>query len=265
MLPYRESLEDQLEQSPLSVKINRRAAPGRMAEDHWHPCQELLFVFCGEAMQRAGSAEFTLHAGDTLLIAPGAVHGTFAVGGECSISVALFLPVRPLPTIFLPAGVCQELPALFARLQKEAAQHSPGSAFLMQGLVWQALGLLERFGRRLTGEPDETERSVEPLRRLEEYLRRSVSRPLSLREAAAFAGYTPAYFSRFFSRRMGVPFKAYMDRLRMEAACSMLADGMTVSETALSLSYETPSSFCRAFKRLTGKTPSQYQTEDKKR
>ena len=59
-------------------------------------------------------------------------------------------------------------------------------------------------------------------------------------------------------------FKAYTDKLKIQAARAMLADGMLISETSYALGYDTPSSFCRAFKRLTGQTPSDYQAEGQK-
>lgn len=72
MLPYREHTEEQLEEAPLLAFINHRSSPGEMAAQHWHPSAELLFVFGGEALQHLNGESFSLHPGDTLLIAPGA-------------------------------------------------------------------------------------------------------------------------------------------------------------------------------------------------
>ena len=62
MLPYRENLDDRLEAFPLLVSVNYRRTAGQMAAEHWHPCQELLYVFDGEAEQIVGNNRFAFHA-----------------------------------------------------------------------------------------------------------------------------------------------------------------------------------------------------------
>ena len=261
MLPYRERLEERLSSTVPFVSVNYRRTAGEMAASHWHPCYELLFVFGGEAMQEVDGRKFPLRAGDTLLITSGAVHATSATEEDCYIGVMAFLHPRPLPTIRLAAGGCPEMERIFSRIQEECTLRRPGSEAIVQGLLLQALGLLERHGSPLA-EPAPGPGNGEG-RRIEEYLRANLSRGLTLRSVADFAGYSPAYLSRRFSDMMGMPFKQYVDRMKLQAARGLLADGFTAGETALALGYETPSSFCRAFKRLTGQTPSEYQAAQK--
>lgn len=261
MLPYRERLEDRLSGASPFVAVNYRRTAGQMAASHWHPCYELLFVFGGEAMQEVDGRKFPLRAGDTLLIASGAVHATSATEEDCYIGVMAFLHPRALPTIRLAAGGCAGMERIFSQIQEEFTLGRTGSEAIVQGLLLQALGLLERYGSSLEEQPPGPGSGEG--RRIEEYLRMNLSEGLTLQSAADFAGYSPAYFSRRFSAMMGMPFKRYVDRMKAQAARGLLADGLTAGETALALGYETPSSFCRAFKRLTGQTPSEYQAAQK--
>ena len=260
MLPYRENLEERLEASPLLIFLNHRHTAGRMAAEHWHPCLELLYVLDGEAEQTIGDSRFVFHAKDTLLIPSGAVHATQATRDDCYISVTLFDPGSSFPGWYLPAERGREMEALFSRMQEESALRKPGWQMVARGLLLQILGLLERKGEPLAL-PDIP---PEEGKRLEEYLRANLSGDLSLQTAAAHAGYSPAYFSRYFSRLMGMPFKVYVDRMRMQAAKGMLSDGLSAAAASEALGYETPSSFCRAFKRLTSLTPSEYQSQTQK-
>ena len=259
MLPYREHLEEQFERTGCLVSVNYRRTAGKMVTDHWHPCQELLFVFGGEASQTIDGLQFPLHTGDTLLIAPGAVHATTALEDDCYIGVMAFFHTTALPSTYLPAGSCPDVKRIFSVMQEEATLRRPGHVLLTQGLLWESLGLIQRYGRILQPLASSSEG-----RRLEEFIRANLSRSLTLESAAAFAGYSPAYFSRYFSKLMGQSFKSYVDQMKMQAAKNMLSDGIPVTETALALGYETASSFCRAFKRLTGQTPSTYQETGQK-
>ena len=259
MLPYREHLEDRLHGTVPFVTVNYRRTAGLMVAGHWHPCCELLFVFGGAAEQEVDGQHFPLCAGDTLLIASGAVHATSSAEEDCYIGVMAFLHPRPLPTIHLASGECPGMERIFSRIQEEFTLRRPAYETVTQGLLLQALGLLERHGAPL--HPASVQNGEG--RRIEEYIRANLTSSLSLRSVADFAGYSPAYLSRRFPALMGMPFKQYVDRMKLQAARGLLADGLTAGETAFALGYDTPSSFCRAFKRMSGQTPSAYQAAQK--
>ena len=227
-----------------------------MADEHWHSCGELLYVFGGEAEQTVGDMKFTFRAGDTLLIPSGALHATRALTEDCYISVTLFDCTDTPDGCILTLDEENDMKRIFSRMQEESALRETGWQIIAKGLLLEALGLLERRGKPL-------ERQNQPSgegQRIEDYLRRNLTNGITLVGAAEYAGYTPAYFSRHFSALMGMSFKSYVDRMKIRAARGMLADGASVSETAAALCYDTPSSFCRAFKRVTGVTPSEFQS-----
>lgn len=70
---------------------------------------------------------------------------------------------------------------------------------------------------------------------------------------------------RTFQRRLedeGTRFRALLDQTRTERAESLLADSSnTLSEVSYQCGFSEQASFSRAFKRWTGKTPSQYRSK----
>lgn len=83
---------------------------------------------------------------------------------------------------------------------------------------------------------------------------------ISITSAAARFRVSEAYLSKLFRELTSETFAGYLERVRMEQASSLLADGRhTVVEIAALTGYNSVESFRRAFKRLTGISPSQYK------
>jgi AraC-like DNA-binding protein len=94
---------------------------------------------------------------------------------------------------------------------------------------------------------------------LEELLRR-VSRPTTLEELAAFAGYSPQHLNRTFQRRLGVTPLQYLTRLRMQRAAELLVENrLTVQRIARAVGIDDPFYFSRLFKRHTGQSPIRFR------
>lgn len=89
---------------------------------------------------------------------------------------------------------------------------------------------------------------------------RDFGRDLHTEEVAASVGLSRPYFSQCFSREAGVPFNAYLRRVRIDKACGLLLDsGVSVQDAALKVGYEDPRYFYRIFCELTGQTPGEYK------
>lgn len=83
---------------------------------------------------------------------------------------------------------------------------------------------------------------------------------LTLGELARIAHFSPFHFHRLFAAFTGEPLAAYTRRLRMErAAQHLLHLDAPVTEVALSVGYDTPSAFARAFAAHYGHSPSAFR------
>jgi transcriptional regulator GlxA family with amidase domain len=68
------------------------------------------------------------------------------------------------------------------------------------------------------------------------------------------------HFVRLFSERMGMPPMRYYSRLKIEAARAMLSStNLRVQEIADKLGYENQFNFARAFRRVSGMSPTGYR------
>lgn len=82
---------------------------------------------------------------------------------------------------------------------------------------------------------------------------------LSLSSVATELGFSETYFSRMFKVQSGINYSDYIEKLRIQKACELLKENLTVDEIAERVGYNSVAVFRSAFKRVTGITPSAYK------
>lgn len=96
--------------------------------------------------------------------------------------------------------------------------------------------------------------------RMLDYLHTGCPGPVSLRACAASVNMNPAYLSALFSEMVGLPFRSYLRRLRLEQAETLLRDPLRrVSEIAAAVGYADANQLRLSFKALTGLAPSAWR------
>ena len=98
------------------------------------------------------------------------------------------------------------------------------------------------------------------LRRVEELLHEESDGRVGLARVAAEAGVHPMHLARVFRRHHGMSMGAFLRRLKLEAACSLLArPGTSLADVALQLGFTDQSHFTRTFKAALGVTPGRFR------
>ena len=103
------------------------------------------------------------------------------------------------------------------------------------------------------------------LRKALMFLHENYAAPVTLQDAARFAGVSAPHLSALFSQIMGCGFREQLMKMRIDAGKQLLEHtDHTLSDIAVSLGFSDQSHFCRVFRRLTGTTPGQYRTPSKR-
>ena len=85
---------------------------------------------------------------------------------------------------------------------------------------------------------------------------------LSLKTIGNAISYNPNYISAIFKNGVGVPFKEYLNTLRVHNACALMSKGITgVKDVAFLCGFNDPLYFSKVFKAHMGATPSDYANE----
>jgi AraC-like DNA-binding protein len=93
---------------------------------------------------------------------------------------------------------------------------------------------------------------------IQEYLRASLRRNVSLGDLAGLTGLSKAYIIRSFRRFVGMPPYEWFLQRRIEAAKERLQKGERICDLAMDLGFADQSHFHRRFRRFTGMTPATY-------
>ena len=95
---------------------------------------------------------------------------------------------------------------------------------------------------------------------IDTYIRDHYAEELSMQDVARVMNYSDAYFCKLFKQCFKVNFSAWLNEFRVEKAKEMLRDTRhSVREVSLACGYADANYFARVFKRVTGKTPSEYR------
>ena len=100
----------------------------------------------------------------------------------------------------------------------------------------------------------------ERLGRVRAYVDKHLGDELRLDQVAAVAALAPSSFGRYFRQRVGTTFRAWLAAYRIRRACRFLRENdAPVNQVARSVGYPCGRSFRRAFRSITGYSPSQYK------
>lgn len=83
---------------------------------------------------------------------------------------------------------------------------------------------------------------------------------ISMQDAAAALRYSDAYFCKLFKQCFKVNFSTYLNEFRVEKARQLMADArLSVKDISAACGYSDANYFTKVFKRITGRTPSEYR------
>jgi AraC-like DNA-binding protein len=243
-------------------------------ERHFHLDLHVGLVTEGVQRQRNNGRTEFLRPGSVYLMPPGEIHDgmpegdsqytlrTFRLSPELVASVAGDISGTHREAQF--AGTLLEDPALAGHLLRlhDAMCRSHGAGSLDVQTEW--LTLLEFLFRQTRAVvPENVKGALSPLQwqRVRDYCHSHLAEKITLDELAAQCGLGRFQFLKQFKQTIGMTPHAWLVRLRLERACSLLSRGpQAIAEVAQEVGFYDQSHFNRAFRQAFGVAPSGYQT-----
>lgn len=102
----------------------------------------------------------------------------------------------------------------------------------------------------------------ERLNTIFDYVRQNFQQEIPLADVASHINMTVPAFCRYFKKHTNLTFTQYVNKVRIVHACKLLnEETMSIAEVSFECGFNNFSHFNRHFKKITGKSPSQYRKD----
>lgn len=106
------------------------------------------------------------------------------------------------------------------------------------------------------------DKDFKQINKIYEYVFQHIQEEIKLSEIASLLNMAPGSFCRFFKKRTNLTFMEYVIKIRIGYAAKMLAEtDKQITEIGYDCGYNNLANFNHYFKKIMGKTPSEYRKE----
>ena len=91
-----------------------------------------------------------------------------------------------------------------------------------------------------------------------DFIEDNIKENITIEEVASQSGYSLYHFCRVFSLCMGMSVMEYIRKRRLSLAATELLKDRKIIDIALDYGFESPDGFTRAFRKVSGYSPTQY-------
>ncbi len=261
---------------------------------HKHTFLEIVYVISGSAIHETAAGSYPVSRGDVIVVnydTPHAFHeqdsgerfsaydlmftpdfldtsliDTHDFGNLCSsmLFYSLFPKQETIgPDLHLAGSNYSVFGELFNQIYMEFTGQEKGYLALVRSYVTE---LIVKLFRKLDSSAkgrltDKQQKAVESTIA---YLKENYQNHITMEQLGLQVFLSKDYLSRIFKENTGLPVNAFLQQLRIDQACTLLAeDNLTILDVALACGFRDSKSFYTAFKRQKGLTPGAYRKKHK--
>jgi AraC-like DNA-binding protein len=252
------------------VTINRR-------QTHFHSDFELLLCLEGSVTVDAGDSRAILEQGEFFLVNRNEAHSLRRTDRPNALLVLQFSPnfskayYPKLSSIRITGRhitksaqpLCGELTNCFRELVEIFHKREEGYQLALTGVLNRAAYCVIRFAKYeecAKGDPPTGDRDAARLTRIIDYIQKNFMYPISLGTIARQENLELTYLSHYIKERLGISFRDYVNRLRLEqAAWLILNSDLRMIDICVECGYSDYRYLNKAFLSGFGCTPAQFK------
>lgn len=252
-------------------------------EMHRHPEVELSYCAKGKYDIIINGTEYVLNEGDIAIVTPMTPHevGKKFSNNNLRLTVEIgpallgeqfypFVSINPANGIFLlkekqNSPIYGLLCSLLNETVKTLSEKPPFYNLITKGNIYKISAALLTLLAETFEESKTALKSLVDIEKIGNAINVIYNRydeTLNLDMVSSLCGYSKSNFCKMFKMITGESFHSMLNRHRIEVACLKLREyNSSIEELALSVGFADSKSFCRVFKKIMGKSTSEYIKE----
>ena len=252
-----------IENKEYQLNIAKRAS--LMRTPHLHRHLEMIYLYKGRSEILLDGKKYVMEAGDVFIAFPNQIHGYEPITPvECAV-VIFSAELDPHMGGLLKNKLPSDPVIKGADLPADAAERMDRIVQLYGSkLPWEQLRgkyQLMDFFSYVFPNMDYIPRPADndSIKEILSYCATHFTEPINLDSVAEALHLSRYYISHIISERMGIPFIRYINGMRVDRACTLLAGGTDITEVCYASGFSSIRTFNRVFLQITGISPRQYQ------
>lgn len=246
---------------------------------HHHSAAEVIICMQSNYIVIVNSVHYTLHPGDILIIPPHAIHKLICPTPGIRFVFLMnldpytsFQDYKAMQPMFLNAQlISPETTRHYESLYNNFAKMI--EIYFKNDIFWEtdvfalffknmSICAKDYLGSQNASIPPAVQKEhYDKFSNLLIYIDEHYADDLNLEDTAAIVGFSKFHFSRLFKQYTNTTFYDYLCKKRITRAQEMLAENFSITTIAYQTGFNTPSAFCRCFKKHTGYTPSEFRNK----
>ena len=246
---------------------------------HHHSAAEVIICMQSNYIVIVNSVHYTLHPGYILIIPPHAIHKLICPTPGIRFVFLMnldpytsFQDYKAMQPMFLNAQlISPETTRHYESLYNNFAKMI--EIYFKNDIFWEtdvfalffknmSICAKDYFGSQNASIPPAVQKEhYDKFSNLLIYIDEHYADDLNLEDTAAIVGFSKFHFSRLFKQYTNTTFYDYLCKKRITRAQEMLAENFSITTIAYQTGFNTPSAFCRCFKKHTGYTPSEFRNK----
>lgn len=267
------------ENSSIRFLYQKLAIKDYFWEYHYHPEYELVCVFEGSGTRHVGTHLSAYENGDLVLIGSNVPHSGFGLNAK-DPHVEIVVQIHPdvlAGSLQLPE--MKDLAALLKRSSKGIRFFRPVQEKVKKMLI--GMINLEPFERlmefikilkylSITADyetlnnqeiTDELNKQQSRLQKIFSYVEAHYKSEIEISKVADLVSISVPSFCNYFKKTTQITFTEFVNRYRIQKACVLLLGDNTVAGVCFECGFNNVTYFNKIFKRIMGKTPSEFKSE----
>lgn len=278
-MAYNELKQHGTEDFPIELYCINKNHPKYEMAHHWHSNMEIICILKGKAVVRLDVRTYNVQAGDILFVNSEVVHSV--IPEECEYECIVFDPhflainsefegfanhIANHEIFIKELAQDQKIKKIVMDLSDSIRNCNSGYKLKATGLLYILFGEITSqsfFEERLYTE-NENAKNIYKLKKVLNYIRKSYSKQITLKDMAKVADVSPKYFCSFFKSATSKTPMEYLNSYRIEkAATKLLSSDSSVTDIAYSCGFNDLSYFIKVFKNLKGISPRKFRLNKK--